>query len=415
MRRSNCGVILPSRAASERSCALQVLLLALATLAILFARRPDQFLHPYVWVEDGTYILKAYAERGFASIIEPVQGYHILISKIIALTAFKASILWTPEIQLWLTVAFTAAVVIAIGLSPTHLPWPFACALAALLVPTNPEIFAVSEMSFWWAGLLLILALLWDPDRGAAWLRWLYIVLGGLSAPIIVPICALLGLRAVFERRASEYTATSLAAAAAAVQLITAYGGVDLRGPKFDLPWFELVARQFFGSFLIGGIPYPDKFVLAVTIVFAILFGAAIWFNRARLDRYFVLLALAYLSTCAITVLRHPMVDMHPLVAGPRYYFYPFVLLSWMLLWIAARSGAVTRYGLLAICCWAVLWTGQFLQRRHEQLDWRMHIAACQQSQSYTIPVHSTGELATLWPVPLTGEQCRKLLRDSLF
>ena len=44
-----------------------------------------------------------------------------------------------------------------------------------------------------------------------------------------------------------------------------------------------------------------------------------------------------------------------------------------------------------------------------------MHIAACQQSQNYTIPVHSTGELAFLWPVPLTGEQCRGLVRDNLF
>ena len=221
---------------TERSRKLQALLLALATLAILFARRPDQFLYPYLWVEDGTYILKAYAERRFASVIEPVQGYHILTSKIIALTAFKASILWTPEIALWLTVALTAAVVIAIALSPTHLPWRFACAVAVLLVPSNPEVFAVSEMSFWWAGLLLILALLWDPDRGKAWLRWLYIVLGGLSAPIIVPVCGLLGLRAVVERRWSEYAATAWLAIVAAVQLITAYGNVDVRGPKFDLP-----------------------------------------------------------------------------------------------------------------------------------------------------------------------------------
>lgn len=400
---------------AERSRKLQVLLLALATLVILFARRPDQFFHPYIWAEDGPFILRPYAERGFASIIEPVQGYHILISKIIALTAFKASILWTPEIALWLTVAFTAAVVIAIALSPTHLPWRFACALAPLLVPSDPEVFAVSMLTFWWAGLLLILALLWDADRHKTWLRALYIVLGGLSSPIIVPVCALLGLRAVVERRTSEYTAAGIAAAVAAVQLITAFGNTELRGPAFELPMLERVARQFFGSFLIGGIPYPDKFVLAVTVVFALLFGAALWFNRARLDRYFVLLALAYLSVCAITVLRIPLVDMHPLVAGPRYFFYPFVLLGWMLLWVAARSGGFTRYGLVALCCWAVLWTGQFLQRRHEAIGWRMHMAACQVSETYTMPFHMTGQLSSLWNVTFTGEHCRKLVRDSIF
>lgn len=392
-----------------------MLLLALATLAILFARRPDQFLHPYIWAEDGPLILKPYAERGFASIIERVQGYHILISKIIALAAFKMSILWAPEIKLWLTVAFTAAVVIAIALSPTHLPWRFACALAALLVPSHPEVFAVSGMSFWWAGLLLILALLWDPDHGKAWLRWLYIVLGGLSSPIIVPVCALLGLRAVFERRSSEYVATGVAATAAAVQLIAVYGNVKLPGATFDLPSLDVVARQFFGLFLIGRIRDLDKALLAVTVLFGVIAGAAIWFNRARLDRYFVLLALAYISICAITALRIPVADMHPLVAGPRYFFYPFVLLSWMLLWVAARSAAITRYGLIALCCWPVLLTGKLLQHRHQAIDWRMHIAACQQSQAYTIPVHSSGELSSLWNMTLIGEQCRKLVHDSLF
>ena len=52
-------------------------------------------------------ILKAYAERGLASIVEPVSGYLILATKLISLSAFQLSIEWAPEIALALTVAHT--------------------------------------------------------------------------------------------------------------------------------------------------------------------------------------------------------------------------------------------------------------------------------------------------------------------
>ena len=61
---------------------------------------------------------------------------------------------WAPEIALVLTVAFTCAVVVAVALSPTHLRWPYLCAIAVLTIPVDPEVYAVSLLAFWWAGLL---------------------------------------------------------------------------------------------------------------------------------------------------------------------------------------------------------------------------------------------------------------------
>jgi hypothetical protein len=51
-----------------------------ATVVVLFLRRPDQFLSPYIWVEDGTIVLPAFAARGWWSILEPVNGYLICVS-----------------------------------------------------------------------------------------------------------------------------------------------------------------------------------------------------------------------------------------------------------------------------------------------------------------------------------------------
>jgi hypothetical protein len=198
----------------------QILALAAATILVLGLRRPDQFRHPYLWVEDAT-VLQAYVERGLASIFEPVMGYYILPSKILDLAAFKLSILHAPAIALVLTALFTVAVVIAIAFSPTHLRWPCACAMTPLLVPTDPEIFAVGLYAFWWSGLLLVVALLWDSKRDRQWLRATYLVLGGLSTPIIVPVSGLLVVRAALDRQKCEFVASVIALIAAAVQLLS--------------------------------------------------------------------------------------------------------------------------------------------------------------------------------------------------
>ena len=398
----------------SRRAALKAALLVLLSLLVLFLRRPDQFLHPYVWVEDGTVILKAYAERGFASIVEPVQGYHILVSKMIALAAFKLSIMWTPELMLVLAVAFTIAVLLAVALSPTYLPWPFACALAVLFVPTGPEVFAVSEYSFWWAGLLLILALLWDTSRGRAWLRWLYLIFGGLSSPVIGPIALLLGLRATIERRSSEYIALAIAATAAVIQLVTAYLRADMgASAQWSTVW--VAVQKFYGLYFIGGDPSDTKSFITYGLFCAAGLIVAAVAARRRLDRNFMLLVGTNVLICLISFLRVPAEAPHPFLAGPRYFFYPFITLSWIALWVAAKSSPPIRYGITAVCCSSPALSLFAMSLRHETIDWRRHITACAQSERYDVPIHYNGNASMAWDLDLLGEQCRKLISGSLF
>jgi hypothetical protein len=242
--------------ASRSTVALRVIALITFTIVVLVARRPDQFTHPYAWIEDGTIILPAYLDRGFDSIFEPVSGYLILSSKLIALSAFKLSAEYAPEIMVVLTTVFTCSVILAIALSPTHLPLPYLCAIATLIIPTDPEVFAISELSFWWAGLLSVLALLWDAERGRLWLRAGYLVFGGLSSPIVVPVAGLLVLRALVERRRSEFVAAAVAVAVAAIQIRT-YGGTgypadlwNLLDPNLPLWSTNKFVAYFFASLL---------------------------------------------------------------------------------------------------------------------------------------------------------------------
>jgi hypothetical protein len=394
-----------------RSRSAQIAALVITSIAILFLRRPDQFLTPAMWAEEGVYILAQYADRGLTTIFEPINGYINLSARLLALAAYKTSLAWAPEVAMTLTIAFTCAVVLAIAMAPTVLRWPFLCALAVLLVPSDPEVFGVALYSFWWAGLLLLLALLWDASRGATWLRFAFIALGGLSSPLIVPFAALMLLRAAVERDRQEVAAAAIASLFAVVQLNTLIATGTAAAAQL-IGWREayVAVNKLAGLFLAE----PAKWIKGPGFVVLALVCASAWRVRRQLDWRFYLLTLAYLAVCSATVLRAPVPDLHIIVGGPRYYFYPLTLLMWLMLWIAALSPNAVRAVLAIGYVLAVLSIGSNMSRRHEALEWRRHIAACAGSERYEVPVLVESKASDVWKVPLTGAQCRQMIRDSL-
>lgn len=380
---------------------------------ILFARRPDQFLHPYIWVEEGVYTLRFYAESGWNTLFEPLAGYLLTASKLIDLTAFQLSILWAPEIAAALAIAFTCAVVVAIALSPTYLRWPYACALAPLLVPSNPEVFGTGSYAFWWAGLLLLLTVLWTEEK--QWLRSIYLLLGGLSSPLIGAIVVLLGLRLVLERNRRELIATLIAAAASFAQVLGMLAQAQI-GVEALNTWPDLASLPVLGQKFVGGFFHADTKLAALVIAAAV--AVLAWWMRRRLDRYFVLLVLSFLAVALLVAFRMPADDLRglaPFGSGPRYFFYPFILLSWILIWLAAVSPRPVQAVLAAGFALTLVLAGPRLSRRHDPLDWKHEVLACAQADRYELPIHYLGSKDEMWHVKLTGAQCRLLLARSFF
>jgi len=388
--------------------------LTIFTVAILFARRPDQFLHPYIWVEDGQYILREYLEQGAGTLLNPLAGYYMLATKLISYIAFKVSIIGAPTIELVLITALTIGVTVAIATAPTHLRWPYACAIATLLIPTDAENFAVSLYAFWWAGILLFLALLWNPDRGMGWLRAVFILFGGLSSALAISLCPLFILRAVIERRRSEYIAAALCALTAIVQL---YGlhiqHIVLAGGMFSLERVPLIAQKFVGDFALT----TQNPALGSVLAVGLLSTAAIF--HKRLNLYFVLL-LAIFGAVSVSLAgrielpNFPLIDK--LTVAPRYFFYPFILLGWGMIWLAAVGPFTVRIFIAAIFALSLYGVGNGLSRRHDPVSWRQHIRACAAIDGqYMLPMHYIGHANQMWLAPFTGAECRKLLASSLF
>jgi hypothetical protein len=97
-----------------------VVALLVCTLAAMILRRPDQWAAPYVWIEEGTIMLPDFIATGWRALFHPVNGYFLLPTKLILAISATLSFRWLPEIEYWLTLAFTAGVLAAVAFTPTH-------------------------------------------------------------------------------------------------------------------------------------------------------------------------------------------------------------------------------------------------------------------------------------------------------
>ena len=116
-----------------------------------------------------------------------------------------------------------------------------------------------------------------------------------------------------------------------------------------------------------------------------------------------LLLLVLFLASAASSIVRcRPPTLMHPVLGGPRYFFFPFVLLVWF--WIDALVSARPRpVRLLAGAVLALLFfsTSTVFNRRHDHLDWRGAARELRVGGRALLPVHYDGVAGRRWTVRL--------------
>ena len=402
---------------SERATlAFKLALLGAATLLALWYRRPDQFLNPAVWVEDGTVNIPDYVANGWASLFHPIAGYFSLPIKFLHAIAQTLSFRWLPELGLWLSVLFTYGVLAIVATTPTTLRLPFVCAAATLAIPCDSEVFAVSLYVGWWGSLLALPPLFWrDDGKPRTALRLSLIVVGGLSSPFVVVLAPLYALRAAVRRTRVDYLCFAVCAVVTIAQIASLkWHGSPSMGAISLAPL--VIIEKFFGYFVVGT-STPGMNDAIVYIGFALVgFIAWAWLqHRRELGFTFLLVAAALAAAITATLVRIPVEAIHPKLAGPRYFFYPFVMLTWLLVQIAAIEKSAMRVAatiVLALACRNAL---EVAQRRHETIDWRANVEQCLGQPTHIMPIHFAGALAAHWQTSLTREQCRQLVGQSWF
>jgi len=383
--------------------------------ALLYLRRPNQFTRPGVWNEESVFFLHQ-LESGMLSVFKPIAGYIAFVPKFIHGIALHLSFTNFPWIASILTFGFLLTILFLISKAPTLFHAPRLAALLLLLIPSDSECFMVSLYTLWWAGLLVILTLVWQTEKKAELLRYSLLTLGALSSPLIIGLIPLFWMRWLYTRSAHDFKFNVYSTLLATFQFWI-YQTTNTWKPvhaQIDNEYIKEFLRKFVGYYFQSN-SGADFF----KILFLVLFITSLVRAFQKKHLLVILLSGAWIITAVLSSIRlggPHLID--PLNAGPRYFFYPYILMGWLLLSFWPHSHALKK-SLVALLLVAGVYNAlPILKRKHDKLEWKEAIETCLSSSpeaTHRIPVHFAGDKNHLWHLELTGSQCRKLAEMALF
>jgi hypothetical protein len=319
-----------------------------------------------------------------------------------------------PLVSTILSWLFITLVGLAIAYSPTKMHGRVLCAVSVFMIPSDPEVFGLPLYTFWWSSLLLFLVVLWDEKVPLIGWRIGFVILCGLSSPVIIVILPILYLRSYRYRSLhAEHTVASIATLIAAVQLYFILHSSGAGFPPLE-SLLKFIVPKFFGNFLIGN--WIDNGLclwLAGIGVSSLMIGWLIH-ERHRVSSWilFYLLVVSIL----LTVARVDPAILHPKLAGPRYFFFPYIFIFWILIqyFHVSSKSILLRVFIGIVMATTVINAKPVWSRHHDDLDWKSHIYSCRLFPEYKIPVHTNGNKSFAWSFKLSGKRCAELLKHDL-
>lgn len=396
------------------SAAVQYLFLAVLFFFLLYMRRSIQLLHPQVWDEDGVVIIPGLLDHGLKSLFYPVNGYLILVPKLISAISLSISGIYYPLVSTIITWFFIIGVCIAIAKCPTWLKWRALAATATLLVPTDPEVIGIPLDTLWWASLLLLLVVLWDERSRDLKLRLGFVLLGGLSSAIIILVAPFLVFRAiVFKARREEKIVAASALFCCFWQAVAMlHSSGNLTPARIDRHSLHYVMPKFIGGYLAGNFNRTTHnlvwFATGVFVAFLLMTMPFV----SRRPRYLSLFGL-WIGLVCITARRVDLSILDLKNAGPRYFFLPFILMSWFLVVVISESERWDAKALASLLFLAsVLNMLPVRSRLQKDFHWKEAVCGCDEFAEYSIPIAIEG--GGSWNLNVDRRQCAALQRSGL-
>lgn len=344
--------------------------IAVAAIAALiaFARMPDRFLHGFLWAEDGRIFLVQAHYLGFRSIVTPYAGYLHVIPRVIALTFSKVALIGAAPLPFaWVSAAILCVssaylFTFARKVMPTPAAWTFA--LSPILIPHVGEVWLTVTNLQWVlapAFLILLVETFYSPLMGASTsrgdtLRGIAIVVLSLTGPFCLLFLPITFLCLIATHRVSRRCSTRLAIGAyfisCLVQLITLIVSPaeerGSRGPRHNLmafahfPWKEQFLHHLALDFVMPtawsnrmGSYWPVAAIAcAVAVIVCCIFASR---NRRVFCCVLVVLATGLWALGVMRTDAWSFVLKWDVVGG-RYFYEPFIFLTWAILLSLATS-----------------------------------------------------------------------------
>lgn len=385
---------------------------AALALLILCARKPDSFVNPQLWAEDGTIFFAQQVELGARAHLLPYAGTFNEAPRIVASLAALLPHRHAPAFYNAAAVLALLALVLKLYSPRLNLPGncPLPFALAAVLVPhPGGEVFACLANVQWILALLLLLLVLQKSAAtraqaaGDAGLT----LLAGLTGPFILFALPLFAwklwrsFRSRLRESRLDLPAFAVAAGTAALQLwALLHSPLEAPRPVPAAPgvWARLVGHRLFGTLFLGPqVTYRLSPFLVALAGFLIVAGI-LWALR-RSPEAFEKAGLSLLFAAAVAAgafAKHAGAPglLLPWANGSRYFFIPAVVLAWCLLLVLATARGAPRLlasaALAAILASSVL-TG-FQSPPLQDRRWAEQVARIDGSEAEVwIPINPPG------------------------
>lgn len=354
---------------------------AAAALVLLFCRRPDAFIRPQFWAEDGrNWYADAYNHGLFYSLASPEAGYYQTFSRLVANFAQMFPLSFGPTIFNTFAICLQVIVVLFI-LSPRFravipsVKWRIAAAAVYLVTPHSAEVFVNVTNSQWHLAFLCFLIILAPKSQGrfGRIFDLCVFAVSAVSGPVCILLMPIIFLKYFYRREKELLLPGALLLAGAAVQLYGLFTHVrpiqhDLGA---DLPTFiRIASRHFFGSVVIGGRGYrlieksgPAEVWIALLVAIAGFSLVAYAFVRSNVElRLFIifagLIAAAALYSPAVTAAPGQWIFIADHDTALRYWFIPGLAFFSVLAFLAANAVGRIKYlaaGLLVLSLIGIL------------------------------------------------------------
>jgi hypothetical protein len=331
-------------------------------LLILFVRKPDSFLNPQLWAEDGSIFFAQQVELGARAHLLPYAGTFNEVPRIVASIATLLPYRFAPVVYNAAAVLVLLALVLKLysprlGLSgggADGRPCPLPFALAVVLVPhPGGEIFACLANVQWLLALLLLVLVLQKNATTAAEAAGdaLLVLCAGLTGPFMFFALPLFGWKLWRRGSRLDLPALGIAVGTAALQLwALLHSSLQAPPPIPAEPgiWVRLVGHRLFGTLLVGPqVTYRLSPVFVACAGLLILAGI-LWalrrspeaFERAVLS---LLFAAAVVAGAFAKHVASPGLLL-PWGNAARYFFIPAVVLAWCLLLVLFTGRGAPRF-----------------------------------------------------------------------
>jgi hypothetical protein len=342
----------------------------LAVVVILFYRKPDAFLNPQFWAEDGCVFFKENLELGWRAIFHTYAGYLHFVPRVVAWLAGYFPVAYAP--CLYNLAALLVTLLVAWRLMSYRLPLRYkgACALSTVLVVHSGEVFLTITNIQWLTALLLIFLLIAEePRTGREWIAdFVTLAVAGLTGPFVIMFAPLFAFR--FLRYGRSRYNWSLLAAVVLVASVHAYffwvdraAAIPIGGQAVGLGVVGSSIRKMLyssvnGMLLLGG-PGAGQFSLSSIMLVAAIVAwlVIVWeADRRRLCLQILLLLISTLIVAGAAYKYRYEIDLLKSIChypvGDRYFYLPRLMVVWGLL-LALEAGSwrqVSAKALLGLC-----------------------------------------------------------------